>query len=680
MLGDSMLYQGPRLGALQMTVQPDRHASVAWGRDACHPAICAWGTIMHKQTNPRRKTLAACLAAALAVGSVAAVANDQPAPANPAAVFGAWDALIPRATAPAAFAAPVRDNRGIRANRNARADNAPVLRRPLARRDGQLRAQAMSAGPIRPAALLEVTNCDDSGPGSLREVAGDALDGDVIAMHRLSCSTISLTSGAIVLLADGVTLLGPGQDRLTIDGNQLDGVLYSYSLALVDLTIANGSRPSSSGGCIDAFGDLELTRTTVTGCTVGEESWASHRLGGVAGLGAGGVGVTGDLVMVRSTISHSKVMSPSFAHGGGSYVSGNAYLSHSTISNNSAQAIANEALGGGLMVRGVAYLMDSTVSDNAVRSVDRHAYGGGIHIYGAGVAAQRSTISGNTAHSDAMWSYGGGLNVGDFFSAGDGMIVLQESTLAGNSVTANCNYCVMKGGGGNAFGWAMFLDSTISGNTAQALQASEGIALGGGVAAFPAAGPAIAMYRSTVSGNAALGGEAEYGRGEGGGLFGNQGAFGLFNSTITANRASTLGGGFSGAGGSVASALTSTIVAANAAPAGADITGWDEMMMITGSHNLVMAVDNVTLPGDTLSGSPGLLPLANNGGPTRTHALAGCSPAVDTGTDPWGDQDFDQRGAPFVRDYGIAVDIGAFELQPDADRIFGNGFDVLPCP
>ena len=59
---------------------------------------------------------------------------------------------------------------------------------------------------------------------------------------------------------------------------------------------------------------------------------------------------------------------------------------------------------------------------------------------------------------------------------------------------------------------------------------------------------------------------------------------------------------------------------------------------------------------------PLLGPLANNGGPTQTHALLAGSPAINNGTNP-ATLKFDQRGTPFKRQLGLAVDIGAFERQ-----------------
>ena len=73
--------------------------------------------------------------------------------------------------------------------------------------------------------------------------------------------------------------------------------------------------------------------------------------------------------------------------------------------------------------------------------------------------------------------------------------------------------------------------------------------------------------------------------------------------------------------------------------------------------------------------NPLLGPLADNGGPTKTHALLAGSPAIDAG-DPaavpgmGGVQLYDQRQASFTRVSdgdgvgGARIDIGAFELQP----------------
>jgi hypothetical protein len=63
-----------------------------------------------------------------------------------------------------------------------------------------------------------------------------------------------------------------------------------------------------------------------------------------------------------------------------------------------------------------------------------------------------------------------------------------------------------------------------------------------------------------------------------------------------------------------------------------------------------------------LNRDPLLAPLADNGGPTRTHALLPGSPAISAGSNP-ANLTTDQRGAGFPRVYESAADIGAFEVQ-----------------
>ena len=83
-----------------------------------------------------------------------------------------------------------------------------------------------------------------------------------------------------------------------------------------------------------------------------------------------------------------------------------------------------------------------------------------------------------------------------------------------------------------------------------------------------------------------------------------------------------------------------------------------------GSGGLINGVNNNQVDVAT----PGLGPLANNGGPTQTHALLLGSPAIDAGSNafianpPFSEPPFtDQRG--FARITNTTVDIGAFESR-----------------
>ena len=164
----------------------------------------------------------------------------------------------------------------------------------------------------------------------------------------------------------------------------------------------------------------------------------------------------------------------------------------------------------------------------------------------------------------------------------------------------------------------------------------------------------------------------------------------LTNVTISGNTATTLyGGGVYILGGGIAN-LTNVTISGNTAPdAGGVLTAGAGMTNILystiannhktsgtvgGVHNYATmnirnsivagndgdecGINGFTQPSDHPSTNPLLGPLANNGGPTQTHALLSGSPAIDAGTNidcP----SKDQRG--LSRPQGAYCDIGAYE-------------------
>lgn len=216
---------------------------------------------------------------------------------------------------------------------------------------------------------------------------------------------------------------------------------------------------------------------------------------------------------------------------------------------------------------------------------------------------------------------------------------------------------------------ATIVDSTIAHNSA--------MADGGGIVAMATT---LSIRNTTISGNLA--------DGEGGGISTQSSAtVDLRNVTLTGNRADDDSNGFGDGGGihrfTGTVSLRNSIVAGNhdASPAGPLSPDCDGSVA-SGGHNLIGRSDGCAFAattGDQVGSSaspidPQLGPLADNGGPTETHALATASPAKDAGGPDC--EATDQRGAP-----RSDCDIGAYELltckSAVANRIGTEGKDIL---
>jgi hypothetical protein len=133
-------------------------------------------------------------------------------------------------------------------------------------------------------------------------------------------------------------------------------------------------------------------------------------------------------------------------------------------------------------------------------------------------------------------------------------------------------------------------------------------------------------------------------------------------STIAYNSASYAGGGVYN-GGTIY--LYSTIVAANDSQFGSDLRLFFGGFTSQG-YNLVSDSSGGSgyAPTDILDVDAKLGPLADNGGPTLTHALLSGSPAIDAGDpNPVEAPMWDQRGPGFSRIVSGRIDIGAYEVQ-----------------
>ncbi|MFZ4656791.1 MAG: choice-of-anchor Q domain-containing protein [Caldilineaceae bacterium] len=308
--------------------------------------------------------------------------------------------------------------------------------------------------------------------------------------------------------------------------------------------------------------------------------------------------------------------------------------------------------GGGALV-----VQDSVLRDNQATSS-----GGGLFYstdedsLACSVTLRNTLVEGNQAED------GGGLRIVR------PRVTISDSTIRNNRAT-------QWGGGLMARVSDGFIDMTVLRSTFSGNQA--GMSGGGVYIASPYQRFDIKFINSTFSGNRVE-------NGGGGGLYlqETEGTLriALINSTVTQNEASQ-GAGVQIFDRAAASAfytstlrLTNSLIANNqgsdcagAAEPGIDFTG---QRVLSFGHNLdsdgTCLTPEVRQTGDIPNGNANLGPLADNGGPTLTHALFPRSVAIDAGDDAvCADllvNGVDQRGVP--RFQGAHCDSGAYEALP----------------
>ena len=535
---------------------------------------------------------------------------------------------------------------------------------------------ALSA-PAAMATNRIVSSCfDDGGLGTLRSViaAPTTVSGDTVDMSGLDCSgfgnKIALVSSGISVNQGSLTIKGPGSAALAIDASGLAcSLTCSYrvlthtgggTLTLQNVGVSGGyerhTGVAAIGGCIASYnnGNVTLDHAVVSLCKA--FTYATEHAYGGAVYAAGGA------LLKSSTVSGSSVAGSGITAGGGVFSKLGSTLDHSTISGNSVFSAGTQSVfGGGVAARGDLTIQTGALSGNSVNGKGL-AQGGGAFSAGT-MTLNYATLSGNTIESVADIALGGGARAYGGFAAA-------YSTVDGNQALG-----FAFAGGVSTYGSVTLSNSTISGN-----HADNNI---GGLSAFDDANYAnnfVTINNSTISGNSA--GYAI------GGIYTNAGTVGVYNSTIVLNTATKgkpstefLAPGLAIAAQQYAAiTLQSTILSDNTyGSTELDISTAYNQVTIAGSGNLIRT-EQAHVPNDSSNACPLLGPLRNNGGLTRTHALASNSPALDSGNALVA-KDYDQRGSSTVNgafDYlrisGKEADIGAYELQQD-DVVFTTSFE-----
>lgn len=429
-------------------------------------------------------------------------------------------------------------------------------------------------------------------------------------------------SGDFDITSD-INILGTDTRNTIIDADSLDRVFEVFTdanLSLHQLEIVGGFLYVAHGAGILNNGSISLSNVAIKNCLAKGDDGTQ--------VGNG--------------------------FGGGIYNNGTANLTACTLYNNSSHggdgANGTDGGGGGGGGAGLGGGVYNTLNGNfyAINCT----FSGNIALGGKG---------GNSTPNNGVWQTVGAPGGGDGGNAG----------ISGGGVGGNGNYGGGGGGGGS--------DYSPNGNGGNGGFGGGG---GGGGATSP-------------GGNAAPGGDGGFGGGNGGtsccsagsgaggggglgaAIFNDGGNVELYSTTIAFNQAiggargnNGFGGGGqpgSGIGGGIFNATGAGMVSINNTLIGQNIADTSEPAIYgdissTIGYNIIDTLGTGNLLGNTegtlFDIATAVLPLANNGGPTNTHALSCLSPAIDAGTE----SDIlstDQRGLPRI--LLATVDVGALE-------------------
>lgn len=515
---------------------------------------------------------------------------------------------------------------------------------------------------------------DSSGSCTLRAAVMEANATTGADTIKLGAGVFNLTvagrednaRGGDLDISDDLTIVGAGRDQSIVDGGgrlhyrvfhthiKAPGATPTSvgpTVGVSRLTVRNGvdeDEPSPDGGCIShTAGFLSLDDVEVSGCQ--------------ARGGGGGIWANADLRTTNSEIKNNTVDDQSNSlqkpGGGGLLVTGgrtslvNVHVTGNKIVNSSVGVGGPARGGGGMSVSGSARV---TIESSKFVNNSTTTSGGAIDARGSWMFITNSEFTGNSAD-------GGGSDFGSLETGGGAIACLNFS-----SSTDTTPALVVVGGvvKNNQSRFAMVLNCHSE---------LEGVSITGNSGTGIQGGAPIEVRRCLVAENVGLGIAAAHGvlrdstvaknSGSGVGAFNPcnfhqcpDGTLDAINSTIVENQSPAPAEGanvLSSYRGQV-SFVNSIIGTSNGAPNCAGTP-------LSHGHNIASdASCGLTRASDLPNVAPQLLALADNGGPTRTYALASGSPAVSKG-DSATCSGIDQRY--YARPAGAPCDLGAFQTN-----------------
>jgi len=393
---------------------------------------------------------------------------------------------------------------------------------------------------------------------------------------------VCATAGSVCTLRAAIQEANawPGGDNISLPAG-------TYTLTLA------GNEDAAAAGDLDITDDLTLygagsAVTTIDGNNISRIlqifTGATVTVSGVqiingnSSADGGGIFNDGALTLNNSRVANNSTTS-AISGGGGIFNSGTMTLNHAVVDNNSSVGGATIGSGGGITINqasSVSTINNSTISNNtAVNN------GGGLYITAGMVTINDSSIDGNIVNHQT----GGGI-----YSAG-------TLTIDGSTISANQGFL---GAGIRSQGSLTISNSTISGNQTPELYDAVTATTGRGGGLY--LGANATLRHVTVADN-----RANF---DGGGIYLNAGTLSINNSLLSGNSKGFL-----------------------IAPPVKNNCDFTTGILSSGGYNVADDASCTGLTGtqDMASATIPLPTLDSNGGPTRTHALAGLTAADNNG-------------------------------------------------
>jgi hypothetical protein len=456
-------------------------------------------------------------------------------------------------------------------------------------------------------------------------------------------------------LLTGSPAINSGSDSLDPDYDQRGRTRYGVAdIGAVEYGLVVSTKFDESDGNY-AFGDLSLREALSLAAATGakqtiefDPSVWDETISLLSGLGLGNLVISEDVEILGPGVNRLTIASGGTHRvflvsasvtasisgvtitGGGGVGTGGGIYSEGNLTLDSVAIVGNHTVlngsganhGGGVYSYGGSLtIVDSTIDDNQAR------WGGGLLVALTGsskLEIRGSTISNNRGlnqvSSGQPDGLGGGLLLGTYGTVTTAHTEIVNSTFSGNRSKEGAGISIRDSGV-----TATIVNSTIANNSTTYLNGGVPTLITGGYAGgiqlyAPSGAPTVTVHNSIVAANTAS--NTSY-----------HDAWGAFQSASAGNLIGQVGS--SG--------------------------------LVNGSNRNQVGTTSVRI--DPLLGE-----LADNDGPTKTHALLEGSRAIDAGSNDWANQfEFDQRGQSRFRDGNldglVVVDIGAYEAE--ADEFFG---------